>query len=214
MHLGSHPNMRDKSFVGAAQDSEKKRCDMRVLYLGQIKDIMSTSVNRHLGPQRKWPLSVVDAGVALPGQPHLQAHTPAEEQPADAVQPASAVPPGSGGLRQRSGVLLYGPPGTGKTLLAKAVASECTVNFLSVKGPELINMYIGESERQVRPAQTNSQPHAWFRSNDPDYQSSDCTTIKSFDYSWMACHCALSLLLCAESQKLCEDPTLPELQQR
>jgi hypothetical protein len=46
-------------------------------------------------------------------------------------------------------VLLYGPPGTGKTLLAKAVASECAVNFLSVKGPELINMYIGESERQV-----------------------------------------------------------------
>uniref|UniRef100_A0A061QL16 Peroxisomal ATPase PEX6 n=1 Tax=Tetraselmis sp. GSL018 TaxID=582737 RepID=A0A061QL16_9CHLO len=56
----------------------------------------------------------------------------------------------SGGLRQRSGVLLYGPPGTGKTLLAKAVANECSTNFLGVKGPELINMYIGESERQVR----------------------------------------------------------------
>lgn len=56
----------------------------------------------------------------------------------------------SGGLRRRSGVLLYGPPGTGKTLLAKAVATECAVNFLSVKGPELINMYVGESERQVR----------------------------------------------------------------
>lgn len=56
----------------------------------------------------------------------------------------------SGGLRRRSGVLLYGPPGTGKTLLAKAVATECSVNFLSVKGPELINMYVGESERQVR----------------------------------------------------------------
>ncbi|KAK9814693.1 hypothetical protein WJX72_009974 [[Myrmecia] bisecta] len=54
------------------------------------------------------------------------------------------------GLRQRSGVLLYGPPGTGKTLIAKAVATECSINFLSVKGPELINMYIGESERQVR----------------------------------------------------------------
>ena len=40
--------------------------------------------------------------------------------------------------------------GTGKTLLAKAVATECALNFLSVKGPELINMYIGESERQVR----------------------------------------------------------------
>ncbi|KAK7505431.1 hypothetical protein BaRGS_00003176, partial [Batillaria attramentaria] len=53
------------------------------------------------------------------------------------------------GLR-RSGVLLYGPPGTGKTLLAKAVATECSLNFLSVKGPELINMYVGQSEANVR----------------------------------------------------------------
>ncbi|OCT77437.1 peroxisome assembly factor 2 [Xenopus laevis] len=53
------------------------------------------------------------------------------------------------GLR-RSGVLLYGPPGTGKTLLAKAVATECTMTFLSVKGPELINMYVGQSEENVR----------------------------------------------------------------
>ena len=48
------------------------------------------------------------------------------------------------------GVLLYGPPGTGKTLLAKAVATECSLNFLSVKGPELINMYVGQSEENVR----------------------------------------------------------------
>ncbi|KAG6376029.1 P-loop containing nucleoside triphosphate hydrolase protein [Boletus reticuloceps] len=48
------------------------------------------------------------------------------------------------------GVLLYGPPGTGKTLLAKAVATSCSLNFLSVKGPELLNMYIGESEANVR----------------------------------------------------------------
>ena len=53
------------------------------------------------------------------------------------------------GLR-RSGVLLYGAPGTGKTLLAKAVATECSLNFLSVKGPELINMYVGQSEENVR----------------------------------------------------------------
>uniref|UniRef100_A0A0D9ZQQ8 Peroxisomal ATPase PEX6 n=1 Tax=Oryza glumipatula TaxID=40148 RepID=A0A0D9ZQQ8_9ORYZ len=53
-------------------------------------------------------------------------------------------------LGKRSGVLLYGPPGTGKTLLAKAVATECSLNFLSVKGPELINMYVGESEKNVR----------------------------------------------------------------
>ncbi|GAX82166.1 hypothetical protein CEUSTIGMA_g9594.t1 [Chlamydomonas eustigma] len=56
----------------------------------------------------------------------------------------------SGGLRRRSGVLLYGPPGSGKTLLAKAVASQCAATFMSVKGPELVNMYVGESERQVR----------------------------------------------------------------
>ena len=43
-----------------------------------------------------------------------------------------------------------GPPGTGKTLLAKAVATECALNFISVKGPELLNMYIGESEKNIR----------------------------------------------------------------
>uniref|UniRef100_A0A8C6UPA3 Peroxisomal ATPase PEX6 n=1 Tax=Neogobius melanostomus TaxID=47308 RepID=A0A8C6UPA3_9GOBI len=51
---------------------------------------------------------------------------------------------------ERTGLLLYGPPGTGKTLLAKAVATECSMNFLSVKGPELINMYVGQSEENVR----------------------------------------------------------------
>ena len=54
------------------------------------------------------------------------------------------------GQKVRSGVLLFGPPGTGKTLLAKAVATECKVHFLSVKGPELLSMYIGESEKNVR----------------------------------------------------------------
>ena len=50
----------------------------------------------------------------------------------------------------RRGLLFYGPPGTGKTLLAKCVASECNMNFLNVKGPELLNMYVGESEKNVR----------------------------------------------------------------
>jgi transitional endoplasmic reticulum ATPase len=48
------------------------------------------------------------------------------------------------------GVLLYGPPGTGKTLLAKAVANEAESNFISVKGPELLDKYVGESEKGVR----------------------------------------------------------------
>jgi peroxin-6 len=56
----------------------------------------------------------------------------------------------SAGLKKRSGILLYGPPGTGKTLLAKAIATSCSLNFFSVKGPELLNMYIGESEANVR----------------------------------------------------------------
>ncbi|KAH9422186.1 peroxisomal assembly protein [Dermatophagoides pteronyssinus] len=51
---------------------------------------------------------------------------------------------------KRSGILLHGPPGTGKTLLAKAVASQCCVNFISVKGPELISKYVGQSEENVR----------------------------------------------------------------
>uniref|UniRef100_A0A1B6DXT8 Peroxisomal ATPase PEX6 n=2 Tax=Clastoptera arizonana TaxID=38151 RepID=A0A1B6DXT8_9HEMI len=51
---------------------------------------------------------------------------------------------------KRSGLLLHGPPGTGKTLLAKAIATECRRNFLSVKGPELLNMYVGQSEENIR----------------------------------------------------------------
>ena len=49
-----------------------------------------------------------------------------------------------------SGILLYGPPGTGKTLLARAVAGESDVNFVHVAGPELIDKYVGESEKAVR----------------------------------------------------------------
>ncbi|KAF7375085.1 hypothetical protein MSAN_00394900 [Mycena sanguinolenta] len=54
------------------------------------------------------------------------------------------------GIAAPCGVLLWGPPGCGKTLLAKAVANESQANFISVKGPELLNKYVGESERAVR----------------------------------------------------------------
>ncbi|KAG7193234.1 uncharacterized protein KQ657_000996 [Scheffersomyces spartinae] len=54
------------------------------------------------------------------------------------------------GISAPSGVLMWGPPGCGKTLLAKAVANESRANFISIKGPELLNKYVGESERAVR----------------------------------------------------------------
>ncbi|MFB6236629.1 MAG: AAA family ATPase, partial [Halopenitus sp.] len=53
-------------------------------------------------------------------------------------------------MEAAKGVLMYGPPGTGKTLLAKAVANESESNFISIKGPELLNKYVGESEKGVR----------------------------------------------------------------
>merc|ERR1719273_995097 len=54
------------------------------------------------------------------------------------------------GQKPTRGALLWGPPGCGKTLLAKAIASECAANFISIKGPELLTMWFGESEANVR----------------------------------------------------------------
>ncbi|MFP3219989.1 MAG: CDC48 family AAA ATPase [Candidatus Marsarchaeota archaeon] len=54
------------------------------------------------------------------------------------------------GITPVKGILLYGPPGTGKTLLAKVVATESEANFISVKGPEVLNKWVGESERAIR----------------------------------------------------------------
>ncbi|MFC6720647.1 CDC48 family AAA ATPase [Halobacteriaceae bacterium SHR40] len=53
-------------------------------------------------------------------------------------------------MQAAKGVMMYGPPGTGKTLLAKAIANESQSNFISIKGPELLNKYVGESEKGVR----------------------------------------------------------------
>ncbi len=64
------------------------------------------------------------------------------------------------GLDPAKGVLLHGPPGTGKTLLAKAVANEADSNFVSVKGPELFDKYVGESEKGVREVFSKARENA------------------------------------------------------
>jgi len=68
------------------------------------------------------------------------------------------------GIPTPPGVLLFGPPGCGKTLLAKAVANSSAANFISVKGPELLNKFVGESERAVRQVRTRRSP---LRANTP-----------------------------------------------
>jgi ribosome biogenesis ATPase len=64
------------------------------------------------------------------------------------------------GLSVPAGVLLFGPPGCGKTLLAKAIANQSHANFISVKGPELLDKYVGESERAVRQVFTRARASA------------------------------------------------------
>ncbi|MFB6167647.1 MAG: CDC48 family AAA ATPase [Haloferacaceae archaeon] len=63
-------------------------------------------------------------------------------------------------LDSAKGVMLYGPPGTGKTLLAKAVANQAESNFISIKGPELLNKFVGESEKGIREVFSKARENA------------------------------------------------------
>lgn len=94
---------------------------------------------------------------------HLPPPTPAAQLPPEAPftqSPPHQTPPPLvplSTLRSPSkGVLFYGPPGCGKTLLAKAIANECQANFISIKGPELLTMWFGESEANVSAGRKSS----------------------------------------------------------
>ncbi|TFK26358.1 TER94-PB [Coprinopsis marcescibilis] len=105
--------------------------------VGKVRDAYSESIGAPKIPTVTWD----DVG----GLAHVKADI------LDTIQlPLERPELFADGLKKRSGILLYGPPGTGKTLIAKAVATSCSLNFFSVKGPELLNMYIGESEANVR----------------------------------------------------------------
>ncbi len=54
------------------------------------------------------------------------------------------------GIRPPKGILLYGPPGTGKTMIAQAIANETNANFISVRGPQMLSKWVGESEKAIR----------------------------------------------------------------
>ncbi|KAF2346246.1 ATPase AAA-type core, partial [Trinorchestia longiramus] len=120
--LGSSPSLQERHVVAALDDMSSRR-RAGVVTGGGVPTVLWEDVGALEGPKQDL-VNTINIPLLYP---ELVA----------------------GGVR-RTGVLLYGPPGTGKTLLAKAVACECRLSFLSVKGPELLNMYVGESEHNVR----------------------------------------------------------------
>lgn len=83
----------------------------------------------------------------------------------------------------QSGLLLYGPPGTGKTLLAKAVATEYQLHFLSIKGPEVLNMYIGQSEKNVRQSMSSRRRRRFCnKCVTKNYLLFKCKVTQSYSY--------------------------------
>lgn len=115
-----------------------------VLSEGKCEEVLQRYLNAHghnLVSTKLHPVQWSDVGGLEDAKKELQ----------EAIQLPLMYPEVfANGMKRRSGILFYGPPGCGKTLLAKAVATEMNMNFISVKGPELLNQYVGESERNIR----------------------------------------------------------------
>jgi ATP-dependent 26S proteasome regulatory subunit len=95
------------------------------------------------------------------------------------------------GMSPSKGVLFYGPPGCGKTLLAKAIANECQANFISVKGPELLTMWFGESEANVREIfdkARQSAPCVLFFDELDSIATQVCTRLTLLALYYFLCH--------------------------
>lgn len=109
-------------------------------FMSAIKDLQPSAMREVLieKPNVKWD----DIGALESAKQELREAVEWPLKYAKVFEHMDAKPP--------KGILLYGPPGTGKTMLAKAVATESEANFISVKGPEFLNKWVGESEKAVR----------------------------------------------------------------
>jgi transitional endoplasmic reticulum ATPase len=155
-------------FVGADIESLTKEAAMKALrrYLPEIdldeEDIPPSLIDRMIVKRGDFrdalgevePSAMREVLVELPKitWDDVGGLESAQQQVEEAVEWPLTSPEKFGrmGIEPPKGVLLYGPPGTGKTLMAKAVANETNANFISVKGPQLLSKWVGESEKAIR----------------------------------------------------------------
>ncbi len=155
-------------FVGADIESLTKEAAMKALrrYLPEIdldeEDIPPSLIDRMIVKRDDFraalgevePSAMREVLVELPKitWDDVGGLESAQQQVEEAVEWPLSQPGRFGrmGIEPPKGVLLYGPPGTGKTLMAKAVANETNANFISVKGPQLLSKWVGESEKAIR----------------------------------------------------------------
>ncbi len=155
-------------FVGADIESLTKESAMKALrrYLPEIdldeEDIPPSLIDRMIVKRKDFgsalgdvePSAMREVLVELPkvSWEDVGGLSPAKQQVQESVEWPLSDPQKFErmGINPPKGVLLYGPPGTGKTLMAKAVANETNANFISVKGPQLLSKWVGESEKAIR----------------------------------------------------------------
>jgi len=155
-------------FVGADIESLTKEAAMKALrrYLPEIdldeEDIPPSLIDRMIIKREDFrgalnevsPSAMREVLVELPkvNWDHVGGLEKAKDQVQESVEWPLTKPEKFKrmGIQPPSGVLLYGPPGTGKTLMAKAVANETDANFISVRGPQLLSKWVGESEKAIR----------------------------------------------------------------